>query len=262
MNLNKLKKYIPIRLKWLIKKIVYFGISQYCNVCKSNLRKFCPGGLTERVINDLQIIGAGFHEYDYCPVCQSSYRQRLVMAYLDTVKEPKPGSKMLHIAPEAGLHYIFKRKLRSGYICGDLEPECYSYYANPIKIDLTQIEFPDNCFDIIVCNHVLEHVPDDRKAMTELFRVLKPGGFAILQVPISLKLEKTFEDWSITSPEDRLKYYGQKDHVRIYAMDYVDRIKYAGFQVELNPAMAYSSAKHFNKMNLDLKEVLYIAMKG
>jgi predicted SAM-dependent methyltransferase len=102
-----------------------------------------------------------------------------------------------------------------------------------LNIDLTQIPFPNSTFSAIICNHVLEHIPNDRAAMAELFRVLKPDGWAMLQVPISFHLAATYEDFSITDPMDRERAFGQNDHVRIYAMDYVDRLKQAGFAVNL-----------------------------
>jgi ubiquinone/menaquinone biosynthesis C-methylase UbiE len=101
-----------------------------------------------------------------------------------------------------------------------------------VKMDITQIEYPSESFDAIICSHVLEHVQDDRRAMSELYRVLKPGGWAVLQVPLSLSLEKTVEDPSVTSPEERHYRYGQEDHVRIYGRDYTERLEQAGFQVE------------------------------
>lgn len=102
-----------------------------------------------------------------------------------------------------------------------------------IRLDITDMNFEDNFFVVIICSHVLEHVMDDRKAMSELFRVLKPKGIAILQVPISKTVRKTFEDFTITSPEEREKYFGQKDHVRIYGQDYKKRLQNIGFKVDL-----------------------------
>ncbi len=113
------------------------------------------------------------------------------------------------------------------YLTADLNPEQVM-----IKMDITAIQYPENTFDAILCNHVHEHIPDDRKAMNELYRVLKPGGWAILQVPFSMVLEKTYEDFTITSPQEREKYFGQKDHVRIYGKDYTQRLKEVGFTVE------------------------------
>ena len=102
-----------------------------------------------------------------------------------------------------------------------------------IKIDITDIKFQNNTFDCILCSHVLEHILDDNKAIRELYRVLKPNGWAILQVPILR--EKTFEDPNIQTPEERLKYFGQEDHVRIYGLDYKDRLENAGFKVMVDP---------------------------
>ena len=100
-------------------------------------------------------------------------------------------------------------------------------------MSVTKIPFSDDYFDAIICNHVLEHVVDDSKAMTELFRVLKPGGWAILQVPISMVLEETYEDFSIVDPQHREQAFGQADHVRIYAKDYETRLALAGFKVRI-----------------------------
>jgi ubiquinone/menaquinone biosynthesis C-methylase UbiE len=106
-----------------------------------------------------------------------------------------------------------------------------------LNVDLTKIPFPNSTFNAIICNHVLEHIPNDRAAMAEFFRVLKPDGWAMLQVPISFHLAATYEDFSIIDPMDRERAFGQNDHVRIYAMDYVDRLKQAGFAVDLFDTM-------------------------
>ena len=99
-----------------------------------------------------------------------------------------------------------------------------------IRLDIADMNFEDNFFDVIICSHVLEHVKDDQKAMHELFRVLKPKGIAILQVPISKTARETFEDFSITTPEGREKYFGQKDHVRIYGKNYKERLNSVHFK--------------------------------
>lgn len=100
-----------------------------------------------------------------------------------------------------------------------------------VRMDITQIDFPDNSFDVIYCSHVLEHVVDDRQAMQEFYRVLRPGGWAVLLVPITA--DQTFEDPAIVSPQDRLQMFGQADHVRRYGPDFVDRLKDAGFEVRV-----------------------------
>jgi SAM-dependent methyltransferase len=109
-------------------------------------------------------------------------------------------------------------------------------------MNVLDIPFPDNSFDLVICNHLLEHVPNDMDAMKELLRVLKVGGEAILQVPISKNSAKTIEDWSVTTPEERERAFGQFDHVRIYGQDYTDRLTLAGFKVErINISKDYPS---------------------
>ena len=124
-----------------------------------------------------------------------------------------------------------------------------------IKMDIQDIKLPDNTFDVILCSHVLEHVPDDRKAMQELYRVLKPDGWAIIQVPIDKRLKKTFEDDSINTEKLRKKYYGQEDHLRLY-MDYIKRLQEAGFKVKIENAKKvikeYNSSKYILPETYDI----------
>jgi len=134
--------------------------------------------------------------------------------------------KVLHVAPEPFFRRRLQERLGEDYLTADL--------SNPnamVKMDITKIDYPERWFDVIYCSHVLEHVPDDRKAMREFHRVLKQDGWAILLVPITA--ENTFEDPSITTPEERFRVYGQVDHVRRYGPDYVDRIREAGFHVNV-----------------------------
>jgi SAM-dependent methyltransferase len=133
--------------------------------------------------------------------------------------------KFLHVAPESCLEPRLKRLLKDGYLTADL--------MNPrvmIKMDITDIQYPDESFDVIYCSHVLEHVLDDRKAMSEFYRVLRSDGWAVILVPVTADV--TFEDPSITTPQGRLEAFGQDDHVRRYGPDYIDRLRDAGFLVE------------------------------
>jgi predicted SAM-dependent methyltransferase len=133
---------------------------------------------------------------------------------------------MLHVGPEKCLELKFKKLLGDRYITADLDsPHVME------RMDITDIKHNDQSFDVIYCSHVLEHVPNDKKAMTEFHRILKKNGWAILLVPITA--DKTFEDPSITDPEERLKQFGQRDHVRRYGPDYIDRLREAGFNVEV-----------------------------
>jgi predicted SAM-dependent methyltransferase len=132
---------------------------------------------------------------------------------------------MLHIAPEACLEKKLKNILGDSYITADLNrPDVR------VKMDITSIPFPESTYDVIYCSHVLEHVPDDRKALREFYRVLKPTGWLLLLVPVNV--EKTFEDASVTDPQKRLELFGQDDHVRKYGPDVMDRIQEAGFKVK------------------------------
>jgi ubiquinone/menaquinone biosynthesis C-methylase UbiE len=139
----------------------------------------------------------------------------------------------LHIAPDKGIYGLLKKLSNLNYTAGDYFAESYEYDKEVIKLDITNIQFPDNSFDFLLCVHVLEHIEDDAKAMSEVYRVLKKGGQAVLQVPIDANRETTYEDASITSPQDRIKHFGQFDHVRQYGLDYKDRLQNAGFSVEV-----------------------------
>ena len=132
-----------------------------------------------------------------------------------------------------------------------------------VKMNITDIQFPDDSFDAIICNHVLEHIIDDGKAMSELYRTLRPGGWAILQVPVSQVLTNTYEDFSITTMEGREEAFGQYDHVRIYAEDYQDRLAQAGFTVSVfkwvTEAEKFGGRRNF--FGLNEEESVYFVSK-
>jgi SAM-dependent methyltransferase len=163
-----------------------------------------------------------------CPHCLSLERHRLMWLYLknETAFFTAP-HRLLHIAPERCFIKPFKKLSGNDYVTADLE----SPWAK-IKMDVQHIPFGENEFDIIFCNHLLEHVADDRRAMREIFRVLRPGGWGILLSPVTKGKKKTFEDPAITSPEERLKAFGQRDHLREYGEDYPGRLAEAGFKVQ------------------------------
>ena len=140
--------------------------------------------------------------------------------------EKNSALKVLHFAPEQAFYKLFRNQKNLDYTTTDL----YSPLAD-VKADICNLPFDDNHYDVILCNHVLEHIPDDTKAMQELYRVLKPGGMAILQIPQDLKREVTFADDSITDQKERAKIFGQYDHVRIYGRDYFDKLRSIGFTV-------------------------------
>jgi len=211
------RKYLQLFSHWVLKivSIFYIGKQVHCPVCEKQFRKFLPYGRKGRS-NAL------------CPNCLALERHRLMYLFLKN-KTPffKDDLKLLHVAPELCFIDHFEALPNIDYITADIESPLAK-----VKMDIHEIPFDANTFDVAFCNHVMEHVADDHKAMTELFRVLKPGGWAIMQIPLFHPLpEVTFEDDSITSPKEREKAFGQSDHVRLYGHDYPDRLRKAGFEV-------------------------------
>lgn len=223
-------------VKQRLKEIYYHGNRFCCPLCGRSARRFLDYDFTqdvENVVQQYQIVGMGSRRNGRCPWCWSKDRERLMWLFLrDYFLPQKDDVCMLHVALEARI----KKKLRQypniEYVSGDKFAEGYAYDETTTFLDVTNLNFQDNSFDLIICNHVLEHVLDDHEAMGELFRVLRPGGKALLQIPISYSLEKTYEDHSIHTPQGRLQAFGQTDHVRIYGRDYTKRLTNAGFKVK------------------------------
>ena len=164
-----------------------------------------------------------------CPGTLSLERHRLLWLYLDRETNFLSSNlKVLHVAPEQVFYKKFKKLKNWEYFTFDLN----SPIAD-IKGDLISTNFKDEYFDLIICNHVLEHIEDDKSALDEIYRILKYNGISILQVPINVKRKNTFEDSSIKSKNQREKYFGQYDHVREYGLDFKDRVEQAGFKVEM-----------------------------
>ncbi len=191
------------------------------------------------------------------PSTLSLERHRLLWLYLKNETDffTKP-HKMLHFAPEQAFYKRFRKMKNLDYTTTDLN----SPLAN-VKADICNLPFNDNAYDIIFCNHVLEHIPDDTKAMQELFRVLSPGGWAILQIPQDLTRQKTFEDDSITDPKERAKIFGQYDHVRVYGRDYFDKLRSIGFEVEEVDYTEHLSTEEINRYRLSKGEIIPVCRK-
>ncbi len=267
---EKIKKLIPLEAGLFLKRIyyglrgVYYAGSTYrCPVCNRTFRTMLPGGFDLEVIRKMEIVGSGRRPLDICPYCQSTDRDRLVFLYLKYETDFfEKSCSLLHIAPEPSLYRVFKKMKNIEYHPGTKYAEGF-YYGNDLEtVDLLDIPYADNRFDWIICNHVLEHIPDDVSAMRELFRVLKPGGRAVLQVPYSLKLKTTYEDERYRTPEEREQHFGQFDHVRIYGLDYPDRLRSSGFDVEvIDQEKGLKHAGDLKKYALNPKENLFVATK-
>jgi predicted SAM-dependent methyltransferase len=217
-----------------------------CPVCSAKFRKFLPYGRKPPRENAL------------CPNCLSLERHRLLWLYL---QERSPfftvSLKFLHIAPEICFIHRFNKLENIEYVTVDLESPLAQ-----IKMDIHKIQFEKNTFDVVMCNHVLEHVENDIHAMKEIFRVLKSGGWAIMQVPFMGKnLEKTYEDESVRTPQEREKVFGQRDHVRIYGKDYPDRLRKAGFRVDEDRYVMELDKEKVVRYALPADEIIYIATK-
>ncbi len=207
----QLFSHIPLK----IVSILYRGNKYECPSCGTKYRKLLPYGRVESRANAL------------CPSCLTLERHRLLLLFLkERTNFFTDKLKVLHVAPEYPFIERFDQLPNLDYITGDIESPLAK-----VKMDVHDIPFEENTFDAVICNHVLEHVESDYKVMGEFLRVLKPGGWAILQCPIDYSLEETYEDPSITDPLEREKAFGQDDHVRMYGRDYGKRLQKGGFEV-------------------------------
>ncbi len=216
--LNNVPRPILIKASYWVRPLISFylkGSTFTDPIDGKSFKKMLPYGYGEQRANALS------------PSTLSLERHRLLWLYLKNETDFfTADKKVLHIAPEQCFLKLFKSQKNLNYITADL----YSPIAD-VKADICNLPFEDNQFDVVFCNHVLEHITDDKKAMSELYRVLKPGGLGIFQIPQDLTRETTYEDFSITNPEERKKHFGQYDHVRIYGKDYFNRLRNVGFTV-------------------------------
>ncbi|WP_090227651.1 class I SAM-dependent methyltransferase [Lutibacter maritimus] len=246
--LNTIPRPILIKVSYWVRPLIFYylkGSTFTDPIDNKSFRKFLPYGYGQQRLNALS------------PSTLSLERHRLLWLYLknetDFFTAPK---KVLHIAPEQCFLKVFKSQKNLNYTTADL----YSPIAD-VKADICDLPFEENSFDVVFCNHVLEHIEDDKKAMSELYRVLKPGGLGIFQIPQDLSLETTYEDFSITSKEERKKHFGQYDHVRVYGKDYFDRLRAVGFTVNEIDYSKTLSQELLTKYCLVKGEILPICTK-
>lgn len=227
-------------------KLYYMGNRFTDPIDGSSYRKFLPYGYKKLRKNAL------------CPGTLSLERHRLLWLYLERKTSFLDDSiKVLHVAPEQVFYKKFKSFSHWDYTTTDL----FSPLAD-VKADLCNLPFESNTYDLILCNHVLEHIPDDEKAIKEIYRILKPRGTAILQVPLNENRNTTFEDNSIEDPKERARIFGQYDHVRIYGKDYYDRLKSVGFEATADDFINTLSEQEQEKFGLPKDERIPVVKKS
>ena len=234
----------------------YLGLRYRCPFCHLRFRKLEPRGRDLPVYAELGIVGGGLREAE-CPWCRSNDRERLLYLFLrrDTELFRTP-LRVLHVAPEARLRRAIARK-QSAYETTDLAMPGVDFHS-----ELAAIPRPDAAYDAIVCSHVLEHVSDDRAAMREMHRVLAPGGWAVLQVPIAARAERTDEEPD-APPEERARRFGDPTHVRLYAeADYVRRLEESGFSVRATSAVELLGERSVGGYGLAPEEKVFFCTRG
>jgi len=214
-----------------------------CPLCSGEYRRFLSAGNPPRA-NAM------------CPGCASLERHRLLWLALQQGWNEgglAAGVHLLHVAPEPVLAAQLAQRFEQ-YVSIDLEGKQAMQ-----AMDVTDLSFTDESFDAVVCNHVMEHVPNDRAAIAELFRVLKPGGWGSIQVP--MLGEATKEDLSITDPAQRRRLYGQEDHVRMYGRDFMERLREAGFNVLVLPKQDLADPIELSRISVDCEDMIVLVSK-
>jgi hypothetical protein len=235
----------PLRrpMSWL-----YRGDRVTCPICEGTFRKFMP---------KVKPVGPN-RSNSTCPRCGATERHRHLWLYLRNRTNLFSDSlRILHFAPERIIEKKLRRCPNLEYTSADLDPS-----RGMVKMDITDITYADESFDVALCSHVLEHVPDDRKAMSELYRILKPGGWAIVLVPIDYERAETFEDSSVVSPEARERLFWQADHVRLYGRDFEERLEGAGFAVTVESYRPEPATDVIRRYGLKRHDEIYLCTKS
>jgi predicted SAM-dependent methyltransferase len=244
------------------KRLNMLGGRHECYICKQRFNHFYPykGGEASRppFVRELEVIGSDIDHFS-CPFCRSHDRERHLFMFFDRLGlwDALRSSTVLHVAPERKLAQAIGRLEPTIFVQADLQPTSKEVR----RVDIVSIEFPDDHFDFIICNHVLEHVVEDEKAMSELFRVLKRGGHAVLQTPFTKVLSRSFEDSSIATDELRKRYYGEASHVRVYGRDLFTKLERVGFCLKLKRHGDYFSQEESVRFGVNPREDLILVSK-
>ncbi len=253
----------PTLLRRLRRMLNGLSHRRLCCLCGHHFYRFSKfrGGVEalSPYLRQVEWISSDFDNF-WCPYCRSHDRERHLVLYLEALKlwHDLKGASVLHIAPEKQLGRRVELSQPTRYIRGDLVPT----REGVEQMDVTAINYPDQSFDLVICNHVLEHVPDDHKALHELLRVLKPGGRAILQTPYAASLEQSIEDPDgKKSSSERLADFGQEDHVRLYGRDLFERIQSVGFELDMRQHQQLLPDIDPARYGVNPREPLILALK-
>lgn len=228
----------------------------HCIVCGNNPNEFLAAGTKGEIFKHHHIIGGGYRENCICPCCGTDDRGRWLYHVLQNkLKFFEQSGRILHFAPEKVIYYYMKQNEKVDYYTCDINQGKAMHI-----VDITDIQFRNDSFDYIISNHVMEHIMDEEKAVSEIKRVLKPNGKWIFSFPICMDM-KTYENEVIVSPEDRLREYGQADHVRLYGYDYKERFEKYGLKLEIYSPETEISKEDILKYGFIKDDVIIIAEK-
>lgn len=261
---RKVKRNV-LNFRWRV--LNRLGSTHQCYLCKKTFQRFRPyrGGLDSlsSFIQKIGLVGSDVVNFE-CPFCRSNDRERHLFLYFDRLRlwDAMAGSEILHFAPERKLSDRIRSMGPKRYVKADLYPaDLFSLYPDVERMDVTNIPYPPDSFDFLICNHVLEHVADERKALSEIHRVLRKGGRAILQTPFSTVLKKTFQDPGIDSDELRIIAYGQEDHARLFGLDFLERISESGLTLKPCRHLDVATLEEASYYGMNPREDLILAQK-
>jgi SAM-dependent methyltransferase len=252
---------IPQPIRFGLRRLYHRGSGATCVLCGNGVRAFVSHGGDAEVLDRRKVVGGMRRENDRCPVCHGCDRTRMMMLWLEQAGLDGGGARILHIAPDLGLYLWLRRQDGVEYVGSDIDAARYRHIENMHTADLTRMPFPDDDFDLVICSHVLEHVPDDAAAMREILRILRPGGRALLLTPYAQDGKGTDEDPTVEDPSERNRRFGQWDHVRIYDReDFLARMRRAGFETSVF-APFESCSEAAEALHLNPLEVLPVGTK-